>query len=444
MNMLKTVAKTIREYSMVQDGDKVLCALSGGADSVSLLLCLHELGVPVCACHLNHCLRGEQSDGDEEFCKRLCAERGISFVSERIDAAKAAEETGESLETAARELRYDFFDRSAEKLGATKIATAHNAEDNLETMLFRLIRGTGTTGLAGIPPVRGRIIRPLLFIERRDIEIYLNEKGIVWRTDHTNNEDFCTRNRIRHQVIPALKAINPAAARQAANAAVLLRQDEQALDDIAKSRPEPCTAEWINSQPEAVASRAIRLELAQAGVPEGETTRKHIAAVRRLCLAGSGSASLPGRKTAELRNGVLTVQSMRQAEEVVLEPEQPAEFGEYMVCLTRNSDNLMTSIHTEAFSCGIIKKEHMAVRSWRSGDRMKLPGSRGMRTLKRLYAERGITPAQRSGLPVLCSGDEIIAAAGIGAAEKTETENDNASGWLWTVWRKERITYEHG
>lgn len=160
--MLDTVKRTISDYMMLETGENVLVALSGGADSVALLLSLRELGYPVRAFHLNHCLRGAESDRDEAFCRRLCDRLGVALTVERVDIAAAAGDS--AVEETARRIRYARLEHAAH---GAKIAVAHNADDNLETMLFHLVRGTGAKGLTGIPPVRGRIIRPLIEVERR-------------------------------------------------------------------------------------------------------------------------------------------------------------------------------------------------------------------------------------------------------------------------------------
>ncbi len=438
--MKRRVWETIREFHMLEPEEKVLCALSGGADSVSLLLCLAELGVDVCACHLNHGLRGEAADADEAFCRSLCEREGIPFVARRCDAAEEARCTGQSVETAARELRYRFFAACAEELGADKIATAHTADDNLETMLFRLIRGTGTAGLAGIPPVRDNIIRPLLRVERREIEAYLTARGQKWCTDATNNEDICTRNRIRHQVIPALREIVPEAAQHAAEAAMLLRQDDAALTALAQNMPETHTLHWMQKQPEAVRSRAIRRVLAAAGVPEGETGLRHIRAFERLCDGHGNGVSLPGGFRAERRRGCLVVlPTARRGQMVELELEKPVQFGSYWVCLTKKPQGNPDLSRTIALSCGIIAMSPLCLRGWSSRDRMRLSGARGERTLKRLYQERAIPPEVRDGLPVLCGARKLLAAAGIGASQDAAPHGQEDTLWLLVSKERERI-----
>lgn len=437
--MIQSVEHTIQTYRMISAHDTVLCGLSGGADSVGLLLCLHELDIPVCACHLNHGLRGEQSDGDEAFCRELCREMDIPFLSAQVDAAAEAQRRQLSLETAARALRYAFFEECAGQFHAGKIATAHTADDNLETMLFRLIRGTGTAGLAGIPPVRGKIIRPLLYVERREIEQYLNGRGQSWRTDETNEQDGCTRNRIRHHVIPALKEIAPDAATHAVQAAQLLRQDDEALDAQAQALQSADLSQW-RGLPPAIRSRIIRRRLLGAGVPAGELGSVHTAAVEQLCERKRGSVSLPGGYVAQIRRGRLAVTKQREnfGQCVSLQIGQQAEWGHYRICLTADPDRVSGWKYTMVLSKKEIEKNRLSIRRWGSGDRLTLPGARGARTLKRLYADRGIAPVQRDELPVLCTDSgEVVAAAGIGAEERFSCCTDGEK-YIWAVTEKER------
>ena len=208
--MLDTVKRTISDYMMLETGENVLVALSGGADSAALLLSLRELGYPVRAFHLNHCLRGAESDRDEAFCRRLCEKLGVELTVERVDIAAAAGDS--AVEETARRIRYARLEHAAH---GVKIAVAHNADDNLETMLFHLVRGTGAKGLTGIPPVRGRIIRPLIEVERREIEAFLRERGQDFVTDSTNADTAYTRNRLRQEVVPVLRELNPQAVQAA-------------------------------------------------------------------------------------------------------------------------------------------------------------------------------------------------------------------------------------
>lgn len=425
--MKQLVRHTIRQYHMLPDGARVLCGLSGGADSVSLVLCLQELGYQVCACHLNHGMRGAQADADEAFCRTLCKAHDIPFVSERCDVFAEAEKRKLSAETAAREIRYDFFARCAEKLHAPYLATAHTADDNLETMLFHLIRGTGSAGLAGIPPVRGNIVRPLIAVERQQVERFLVERGQDWCTDATNLDDSCTRNKIRHHVIPALRDIEPRAARHGLEAAQLVRQDNAYLDAQARETQLP-----LAQLPDVLRARRVRDMLEQAGVPMGEITRRHIGAVCALAQKPHGTVSLPGQFRAINKRGILSiVPATPRREPVHIQPNQTIEYGAYTVSIVRKISDIHSSFKYYPIAYDTINMSNLTVRTWQASDRMQLLGARGTRSLKRLYAERGIAPDERDYLPILCSGDSIVAAAGIG----TDAQFCGQSGFF-AVWKR--------
>ena len=217
----------------------ILCAVSGGADSVYLLCRLREMGYPVAAGHYNHGLRGAEADRDEDFVRKLCRRLDVAFISEKGDTAAYAAEHGLGLEEAGRQLRYAFLERTADRIGAAAIATAHTAGDNAETILLHLARGAGLKGLGGIPPRRGRIVRPMLGLTRREVEAWLRERGIGYVEDSTNASGDFARNRVRRDAVPALESVNPAFLRAAGQTAVLLREDEAFLEDMARRRHEP-------------------------------------------------------------------------------------------------------------------------------------------------------------------------------------------------------------
>ena len=220
-------------YGMLPPGSTVICALSGGADSVCLLHWLLSLAAErqlrVCAAHFDHRLRGAESERDAAFAARLCESRGVTLFSGSGDASAWAAERGLGTEEAARELRYAFFEKTAAELPGSRVATAHNADDNAETLLMRLGRGSGLRGLGGIPPVRGIYIRPLLQTERSTILRYLRENELEWVEDSTNGEDAYTRNRLRHRVLPLLREEYPGFVRSVSACAERLREDEAYL-----------------------------------------------------------------------------------------------------------------------------------------------------------------------------------------------------------------------
>ena len=210
----------------MQEGEKVLVALSGGADSVALLLTLQKLGYECEAIHCNFHLRGEESMRDEEFVRSLCKRRDTKLLVVEFDTQKYADEKGISIEMAARELRYNAFEQHRKKRGAKYIAVAHHRDDSAETMLLNLVRGTGIRGLHGIQPKNGNIVRPLLCLGREDIIEYLAWRGEEYVTDSTNLETDFTRNKIRLQIMPLLKEINPSISETLAETAERLSQAE--------------------------------------------------------------------------------------------------------------------------------------------------------------------------------------------------------------------------
>lgn len=208
-DMVNSVIATIEKHNLIKKNESILSALSGGADSVCLLFVLQSLaeryGLKIYAAHLNHGLRGDDADSDEKFAAEICRNLSVPFFSKKTDVALFAKENNISEEEAGRICRYDFFDYLTKKHKIDKVATAHNLNDNIETVVMRFLRGTGVSGLGGIPYKNGNIIRPLLDITRSEIEKYLHEKGIGFVTDKTNLETLYFRNKIRLELLPEIK-----------------------------------------------------------------------------------------------------------------------------------------------------------------------------------------------------------------------------------------------
>ena len=213
--MIDRIRAYAEKYHMLAEGDTVVAGVSGGADSVCLLLVLLELqkeiSFTIRVVHVEHGIRGEASEEDAAFVENLCKKKEIPFIQYSYDVPQIAKERGMSEEEAGRALRYEAFELEAGKFSQGKIAVAHNQNDSAETILHHMIRGSHLAGIAGIAPVRGRIIRPLLGVSREEIEAYLRELGQDYRMDATNFETVYTRNRIRHEVLPILQEINPSA-----------------------------------------------------------------------------------------------------------------------------------------------------------------------------------------------------------------------------------------
>ncbi|HEY3297419.1 MAG TPA: tRNA lysidine(34) synthetase TilS, partial [Armatimonadota bacterium] len=208
-DLQQTMLATISRFSMVHPGDKVLVALSGGPDSVTLLHALwtarEELGITLLAAHLNHSIRGRESDKDAEYASEFAASLGVECTVEKIDVPEIRKSLRLSEEETARIVRYDFLERTAANTGCSRIAVAHNADDQVETVILNVLRGTGLDGLSGMPPVRGQIIRPLIDVKRSQIEAYIEEHNLSPRTDLTNLEPKYTRNRVRLKLLPFLR-----------------------------------------------------------------------------------------------------------------------------------------------------------------------------------------------------------------------------------------------
>lgn len=208
-HLTRIVQQTMTLHGLIPASSRVLVALSGGPDSVALLCLLLELGYDVAAAHCNFRLRGEESEGDERFVREFCRRRGVKLHVTAFDTADEAARRGVSIEMAARDLRYAYFNRLAEEEGYDVIAVAHHRDDNVETLLLNLLRGTGVKGLTGMRYVHGRVVRPLLDVGRQDLLDYLSQMGQTYVTDHTNLETLYKRNKIRWQLLPLMREINP-------------------------------------------------------------------------------------------------------------------------------------------------------------------------------------------------------------------------------------------
>ena len=230
--MLSKVKDYIKKHNLLNSNDLYLVALSGGADSVALLLLLDEMGCQLHAVHCNFHLRGEESDRDERFCEQLCQQKNIPFHRIHFDTMTYAETHQVSVEMAARELRYRYFEQLRKDIGAAGVCVAHHRDDTVETVLMNLVRGTGLRGLTGIQSKNGNILRPLLGVSRAEIEEYLRKKGQEYVTDHTNLETDVLRNKVRLQVIPLLQQLNPAVSENIQRAAENLSDAQAVLDAV--------------------------------------------------------------------------------------------------------------------------------------------------------------------------------------------------------------------
>ncbi len=435
MAVTEKIARLINDRQMISSGDTVITGLSGGADSVCLLIALNELS-PVMsftlrAVHVNHCIRGEESDRDELFCRDLCIRLGIPLEVFSVNVPEYAAQTGLSTEEAARSLRYGCFERAAHGQ-CCKIATAHNLCDNAETMLFNLTRGTGIKGMKGIPHIRGNIIRPLIGVTRNEIEDYLNQHGQQWVTDSTNLTEDYSRNKIRHRVIPALLEINSGFYSAAQRLSESAAEDEQYFTELL-SRLSP---EDMPSQPPSVRKRFIRQVLSQAGAECSAARLSELDCLIRE--KRNGRICIRGDIFAEVRKGVLSAERcIKPACENICITLEKGFSGEYFipeidktVKITRVcDDNLAQSsiIHRKLTnnSLNYVKIQGVAViRNKRDGDSIRFAKREHTTKLKKHYNALGLTPAQRACALVIEDEQGIIWSEYGGAAQRVFPDDD--------------------
>ena len=297
-NLVQKVSEYMQEQHMAEDGQKIVVGVSGGADSMGLLTVLTELAeyfhYSLVVVHVNHGIRGQAADADQSYVETVCRERNIPCYSFHVDLKRFAQKEGMSQEEAGRYYRYQCFEKVRKEVSGHRIAVAHQREDACETVLFNLFRGTGLKGLTGIPPVRDVIIRPLLCVNREEIEKYLREKGISWRTDETNLTDAYTRNKIRNQILPYIEAnINPAAGQHIQETAQLLkdisdyldRQGEAAFDDCVSVGKNPICAihgEAFRKLDVVIQREVLRRAIRVAAGKLKDVDREHIEMIRGL------------------------------------------------------------------------------------------------------------------------------------------------------------------
>jgi len=310
--MLATIKNTIEKHGMACAGDKIIVALSGGADSVCLLYALLESGdvYAIEACHINHRLRGEDSDNDEQFVRNLCERLDVPLHVRAVDI-KAQQKKHQSLEEAAREARYEYFGEISEN---ALIATAHTADDNAETVLLNLIRGTALRGLCGIPPVRGNIIRPLLETPKTEILACLEAKNAQYVTDQSNFSEEFTRNNLRLNVIPELFKINPSLNAGMIRMCEALRRDEDYLHEIALSALDKARnssggydVSALKIEPPAILFRIISLILSQNNISPSFLTISSI-----ISILDGGKVNLAKNKFAVVSENNLRVEIIHQ------------------------------------------------------------------------------------------------------------------------------------
>ena len=458
-NLSTRLLQHIRTHEYVRAGDRVAVAVSGGADSVALLLLLFELrarlGIVLSVAHFNHKLRGRASDADETFVAKLAGKLNLPFHLERADIAAKAKRDKANLEDTARRARYAFFAKLVAENHADRVAVAHTADDQAETVLAHILRGTGLTGLGGIHPIAQHVVRPLIQLRRPELRAYLRSKKQPWREDATNRDTTKTRARIRKKLIPMLeKQFQPNVVEHLATLADLAREDDALLEAIAKQHAASIVAiapasarvsiEDLLSSPRsktkspAPTKRVVRLILEELKPRSGECGSQHVQSVLDLAERGENgkSLSLPGGVEVRRERDILVFQSLPAVTQTTRRHDQAPKNFEYPIDLADTQVLLPVPCLACAFRLTMIdwpakRRETietrsvldrqalrfpLVLRSWRPGDRYQPVGHRTAHKLKRLLNQRHISRWERDGWPVLTSGGVLAWARGFPVA----------------------------
>jgi tRNA(Ile)-lysidine synthase len=475
---------SLKKKEMMRPGDRVGVAVSGGADSVALLLLLVELreklGIIPNVVHFNHKLRGKASDADEKFAAKLAAKHGLEFHSASLDVAKKAKKERANLEDAARRARYDYFRSLVESGTCARIAVAHTADDQAETALAHILRGTGLAGLGGIHPIAGAVIRPLLSVRRSELRRFLRGRKQTWREDATNRDTKRMRARIRRKLLPLLqKQFQPAIVEHLATLAGLAREDEAFLDAIAEERLraltqksgegaqiavddlfEPWKKREFNAENTedtedsektewtiALSKRMVRRIVENFKPREGQLGARHVEAVLELARRGQSGSSLalPGGVEVRKERDALVFHAIENAGGRTSQGT-PREY-EYKIDFARGDAEVNVAELGCVFRLRVIDwptkrgetsmdvvvldrdrlRFPMVLRNWRPGDRLRPQGHRSAHKLKRLLNEKHISRWERDGWPVLTSGGVLVWARGFSvAAEYAANEGTRA------------------
>lgn len=448
--LIRTVRNTISEYRMLESGDSVLVAVSGGPDSIALLHILQYLApfyhLRLGIAHLNHCLRGPESDRDESFTRALSADLNLPLYTDKVDVNKFKCEYGLSLEEAARKARYSFFDEISQVHHYNKIALGHHGDDNAESVLMHLLRGSGPAGLSAIPPIRqNKYIRPLINTRRSDILSFINDQGLSYVTDTSNTDLKFVRNRIRHELMPILRtSFNPNIVDTLNRLASVMRLEDEWIEGLTQSMFEGAVVfrqsdrvglslPYIKQLPQAARRRIVRKAIADVKGNLKRISTRHIDDAIQLAVQGHFSSRLdfPGRtrilKTSEALWIIKEAGALRDAvPESSLCPEFSIELCKPgMVTIEETGDSIILSElagaelpqafakdrHTAFFDRDAVQFP-IVIRNPRPGDRFSPLGLNGSQKLKKFFIDHKVPHSTRLKCPLLVSGGKIIWVAG--------------------------------
>jgi tRNA(Ile)-lysidine synthase len=482
----RILLNTIQRRQPLRSGDRLGLAVSGGADSVALLRLLEELrselGITLCVLHFNHKLRAADSDADETFVKSLAGARGLECFTETADVAAIAKQRGWNLEDAARRLRYEFFATITSRGVADYVATAHTADDQAETVLARMIRGTGLAGLSSIHPVRGKIIRPLIEIRRDDLRSFLGEHKQEWREDATNRDTQRLRARVRHRLLPELETnFSSSITDRLCDLASLARDDEDFWSALVEERhqrlisrttkgfyvdvnkllfpiPDLPPQKGAASNPcHALTQRLVRRLYADAAQTEGQLTRKHVEQVILLAQHGSSGRKLelPGGVIVEREFDRLIFCRSSHTDRLTSDKKNSRAIASYQYEVTL-PDGGSTAISIPELGRSfrlkmidwptaqrdtshegvVLDAERLAApvvfRNWSPGDAYRPTGRRQTRKLARMFVRGRVGFTERALWPVLTSAGRVAWADRMPVADEFSTTDATRTG-LWIV-----------
>lgn len=431
--MLNRVTATVEKYGLLEKGDSVIVALSGGADSTALLSVLTSLkekyNLSVYAAHINHNIRGEEAKRDENFCKILCKKFNTELFVKSVDVPTLAKQQKISEELCGRNVRYAFFEELSQKLGA-KVATAHTASDNAETLIFNIARGASVAGLAAIPPKRGNIIRPLIEFSREDIESYCETQRLEYVTDSTNLADDYTRNYIRHNIMPCLKKLNPSFERTALGLSESARESADFIKKCSENALNDCKCDFgydckkLLKLDKAVLKEILFILLKNnnySSYPERKT-------ILLLCeiIKNGGSVELSKQCTAVSKQGILRFvcsENSADFKEIPLKNNMTFSYDgkTYTVSkITEKSTNQNNLVAAKWLN------ENAVFRTRRAGDRFTYPDRTVTKPLRKVFNEQKIPSEIRDRLLLLAVSDTVLWCERLGVSlqgKADDTEN---------------------
>ncbi len=430
--MLIKVKKAIGKYNMPLENSDIMVGLSGGADSVALLMALIDLkkeyNFTIRALHVNHNLRGDEAKRDENFVVELCETYNIPLIVESVDILSISNKSGESIELCARRIRYELFEKHSKGL----IATAHNANDNAETIIFNLCRGTGTRGLGGIPPVRDNIIRPLIYCSRDDILQYLADKNQTYVNDSSNDSDDYTRNKIRHNIIPLLKDINPAVLTAFCRTSLISNEDSDFLDKTSAQIFERIAngihlSYDLKNQPAAIRKRVLSIYYSGLGF---ELDYYHIEEMDKVVLGTISKTSLPnGFLFHTVKDGFVAEKAFKSYEFSISGTLSDITLpcGEFLSVTPQKFEKLK-NVYNLLFKFSIDCDKiigNVTVRNRRSGDKYRPVARNVTKTIKKLISDKKPTFAMKESLFVIEDDAGIIFTNLFGIDERVKVTNDS-------------------